>query len=266
MRSQARENARARNSCSGDRRVRYSSKVRQLPRPQPTTSNSARPSDQTSRPQRPATPIVRIEGQTARSSCGSQKEPPTQHGRGRRYSPKGRLPGYGWLKAGRIGPGRRGDQGMPRVITAAEASWILPFTGPAPREFRAVIAVFRRSHRQPAGGTRGLGWIIPCCHGGTIRLTCCPGVHPTVQQAWKSDLNAHGLNRTCPCGSHLATLAADCMGRADSTSIPFGSTPGTTRHGRTDTRCATSVPERAGSQGNPGAQRCASNCRNLWIG
>lgn len=33
---------------------------------------------------------------------------------------------------------------MPRVITASEASWILPFTGLAPREFRTVMAALRR--------------------------------------------------------------------------------------------------------------------------
>lgn len=30
------------------------------------------------------------------------------------------------------------------VITGSEASWILPFTGPAPREFRTVIAALCR--------------------------------------------------------------------------------------------------------------------------
>jgi hypothetical protein len=33
---------------------------------------------------------------------------------------------------------------MPRVITASDPSWILPFTGLTPREFRTLIVALRR--------------------------------------------------------------------------------------------------------------------------
>jgi hypothetical protein len=45
---------------------------------------------------------------------------------------------------------------MPRVITASEASWILPFTGLTPREFRTLIVTLRR---EGADGVRpGRPW------------------------------------------------------------------------------------------------------------
>ncbi|TCR11386.1 transposase [Streptomyces sp. BK205] len=45
---------------------------------------------------------------------------------------------------------------MSRVITASEATWILPFTGLAPREFRTLIAALRR---EGADGVRpGRPW------------------------------------------------------------------------------------------------------------
>jgi hypothetical protein len=48
---------------------------------------------------------------------------------------------------------------MPRVITAAEASWILPFTGLSPREFRTLIVALRR---EGADGARpGRPWGLP---------------------------------------------------------------------------------------------------------